>query len=147
MTVEGSRRDQGAAARLHMAFGWTALLLFAVMGLTLEALHAFKLSGYLDADNSTRRLMWTLAHAHGSLLGLVNVAFSLTLSRVAMSSAATTAASAALRGATVLMPAGFFLGGVWVYGGDPGIGVLLVPVGGVALLVALGVVAKATVTR
>ena len=46
-------------------------------------------------------------------------------------------ASACLRGATLLMPAGFFLGGVRVYSGDPGIGIILVPVGGLLLLAAV----------
>ena len=32
-----------------------------------------------------------------------------------------------LLGALVLLPLGFFLGGVFIYGGDPGIGVILVP--------------------
>ena len=48
-----------------------------------------------------------------------------------------TIASTSLLAAGVLMPGGFFLGGVWVYGGDPGLGILLVPVGGVLLFVAV----------
>jgi len=35
------------------------------------------------------------------------------------------------------MPAGFFLGGVRVYAGDPGVGIVLVPVGGLLLLAAV----------
>ena len=46
-------------------------------------------------------------------------------------------ASACLVGATILMPIGFFLGGVTIYAGDPGVGSLLVPPGGLLLLFAL----------
>ena len=46
-------------------------------------------------------------------------------------------ASACLIGAGILLPGGFFLGGIAFYSGDPGLGVLLVPVGGGLLLVAI----------
>ena len=49
-----------------------------------------------------------------------------------------------LRAATLLMPAGFFLGGVTVYSGDPGLGIVLVPVGGLLLFVAVLLTARAT---
>jgi hypothetical protein len=41
------------------------------------------------------------------------------------------------------MPAGFFLGGVFVYAGDPGLGILLVPVGGILLFAAVFMTARA----
>ena len=47
------------------------------------------------------------------------------------------AASRALVWATWLMPAGFFLGGLVVYGGDPSPAILLVPIGGALLLYAV----------
>jgi hypothetical protein len=34
------------------------------------------------------------------------------------------------------MPTGFFLGGYQLYGGDPGFGVFLVPLGGMAMIAA-----------
>ena len=43
----------------------------------------------------------------------------------------------------MLLPGGFFLGGVTFYSGDPGVGVLLVPIGGVLLLFALFSIARA----
>jgi hypothetical protein len=43
--------------------------------------------------------------------------------------------------ATIVLPAGFFLGGTTAQGGDPGLLVLLVPVG--ALLVFVGVLLTA----
>ena len=35
------------------------------------------------------------------------------------------------------MPAGFFLGGTIIYGGDPGLGIILLPIGAVLLLIAV----------
>jgi hypothetical protein len=128
----------GILIRRHLQFGWWALLIFLTGGLALEALHGFKVEAYLKVSNETRRLMWTLAHAHGTLLGLVNLAFASTLR--AFSSwpePNRRLASATLLAATVLMPAGFFLGGLFIYAGDPGLGILLVPVGGVLLFVAV----------
>jgi hypothetical protein len=45
--------------------------------------------------------------------------------------------SSCLIGALVLLPGGFFLGGIVVYGGDPGLGVLLVPIGAALFLAAV----------
>ena len=62
-----------------MRWGWWSLAVFLTLGLVLEALHGFKLGFYLDVHNQTRRHMWTLAHAHGTLLGLVHIAFAASL--------------------------------------------------------------------
>ena len=61
-------------AHRHLRFGWGSLFIFLCLGLTLELFHGFKVSSYLDVSNATRRLMWTLAHAHGALLGLIHIA-------------------------------------------------------------------------
>lgn len=128
----GTRRFE----RRHLRFGWGALFVFLLLGMTLEVMHGLKIGWYLDVSNETRRLMWRLAHAHGVLLGLVNVAYAATL-RIGV--APSTLASRSLVGATLLLPSGFLLGGVVVHGGDPSLGILLVPVG--ALLLAAGVLA------
>jgi len=129
--------------RRHLRFGWWSLLFFTMLGLVLESLHGFKVPAYLDASNETRRLMWTLAHAHGTLLSLVHVIFGLCV-RVApeMNARNRPLISWSLIGASVLLPAGFFLGGVVFYGGDPGIGVLLVPVGAVSMMIAVFLLAR-----
>lgn len=54
-------------------------MLFIVLGIALETMHAFKVGSYLNAGNEIRRLMWTLAHAHGTLLALVHLAFGATV--------------------------------------------------------------------
>jgi hypothetical protein len=112
--------------------------------LALEAFHGFKVRAYLDASSDTRRLMWTLAHAHGTLLSLVHVAYALTLRGVpSLAPLRPALVSGSLIGASILLPGGFFLGGVHFYAGDPGLGVLLVPVGASLLLTAVFLVARA----
>jgi hypothetical protein len=132
-------------ARRHLVAGWWALFAFAAIGLTLEGLHGFKAGLYLDAGNDTRRLMWRLAHAHGAGLALVNVVFGSYARGLDEATAARLrVASTALLVALVLLPLGFFAGGVVTYGADPGLGVLLVPAGAVALLYALAAIARST---
>lgn len=124
------------AATRHLRVGWWCLAVYIALGIALEALHATKAGLFLDVGNETRRLMFRLAHAHGTLIGLVNVAYGLTLER--RPRAASPLASAGLLAGLVLVPLGFFLGGVWARGGDPGMGAALVPAGAIALV--LGVV-------
>lgn len=128
-------------ARRHVLFGWTALLVYLTFGLFLEVLHGFKAGFYLDVGNEARRLMWRLAHAHGTLLALVNVVYGLTVK--AMPEAASRLASICLSVALVLVPLGFLLGGTITTGGDPGAMVLLVPPGAVALAIGTSVVVRA----
>lgn len=122
----------------HFRWGWWCLLLFVALGVALESLHAFKVADYLNVGNETRRLMWTLAHAHGTLLALVHLAFAAT---VALSGSPQTRschwASRCLTVSAILIPLGFFLGGVEIHRGDPGLGVLLVPIGAALLLLAI----------
>jgi hypothetical protein len=130
----------------HLRFGWRALLVFAALGLVLESLQGFKAGMYVDVSNETRRLMWTLAHAHGIGLAIVNVLFGLTLRLPELRLQNLRFVSSSLIAASVLLPAGFFLGGVAFYSGDPGIGVVAVPAGAVLLLAALLSIARATTT-
>jgi hypothetical protein len=130
-------------AQRHLRLGWWSLLVFAGLGLALESFHGFKVRAYLDVSSETRRLMWTLAHAHGTLLSLVNILFGLSIRVVPeMSAQDRPLISRCLIGASVLLPAGFFLGGAAFYGGDPGVGVLLVPIGAVSLIAAVFLLAR-----
>jgi len=116
----------------HLRFGWWLLLVSLSLGLVLEALHGFKLGWYLDVTNETRQLMLTLAHAHGTLLALVNIAAGLTARGVAGFTLRPSASLTLILG-SLLLPLGFLLGGLVIYDGDPGLAVLLVPIGGVFL--------------
>ncbi len=120
----------------HLRFGWWSLLVFLTLGVVLELLHGFKIDWYLSVSNETRRFMWTLAHAHGTLLSMVHIAFAGTIWLTSIGSR-TTLASRALCSAGILMPAGFFFGGIQIYSGDPGIGILLLPAGPFLLFVAV----------
>jgi hypothetical protein len=142
-TAKGGGLDATDYARRHLRIGWWALAVFGGFGLILEALHGFKIAAYLDVSNDTRRLMWRLAHAHGTLAGAINVLFALTLRTAPAPPPQTPRISTLLAAATVVLPAGFFLGGVVVYGGDPGLGALLVPLGAVLLIAALTLAARA----
>jgi len=129
--------------RRHLRFGWWSLLAFLSFGIVLEAMHGLKIGWYLDVENATRRLMWTLAHAHGTLLALVHIGFALTVHALSETGVAwRRTASPCLIGASILLPGGFFLGGVFIYGGDPGIGILLLPIGALLLLVAVFLIAR-----
>ena len=83
MSMDGEPTASGAPdlVHRHVRVGWLALLVFLAGGIALEALHGFKVDAYLGVDNETRKHLWTLAHAHGTLLGLVNLAFAWTLTR------------------------------------------------------------------
>lgn len=136
------REQTDARALLHLRFGWAALAVFVLMGTSLEAMHGLKVGFYLDVSSTTRRFLWTLAHAHGALFSLVNVAYGLTLRAVVIEERHCRLASRCLIAATVLMPSGFFLGGIDIHGGDPGLATLaLVPPGAILLLVAVVVTA------
>ena len=131
-----------ALVRRHLAFGWWALALFTTFGLVLEAGHGLKLGWYLDLGNATRRLSFTLGHAHGTLLGFANIAFALSLEHARLTPVAAARASLALRAATIMMPLGFILGGVAFYAGDPGFAIALVPPGALLLVVAVVIIAR-----
>ena len=128
--------------RKHFLIGWWGIALYMGLGIALETMHGFKLGYYLSVDNETRRLMWTLSHTHGTLLSLLNVAMAATLHvlqpKGPTDCAPPTLASGLTAAGWLLLPLGFFLGGLHFYGGDPGPGVLLVPVG--ALLKILGII-------
>jgi hypothetical protein len=128
--------------RRHLRFGWLALLVFSLLGASLELLHAFKLGFYLDVASETRRLLWRLAHAHGIGLGLVNLAFAVTLPHT-HEEAPLGRSSVCLIAASVLLPLGFLLGGAFASDGDPGLPILLVPLALPLLLAALFWTARA----
>lgn len=131
------------AAR-HFRWGWWSLLLFLSLGIALEAMHGFKMGFYLNPSNATRRLMWTLAHAHGTLFALVHLALAASvLHFTGWEARSRSLASLTLRGAGLLVPAGFFLGGVQFFKADPGLGILLVPPGALLLLVSVYLTARA----
>jgi hypothetical protein len=139
---EAPSTQADALVQRHLAFGWWSIALFTMLGLFLEAAHGLKLGWYLDAGNATRRLSFTLGHAHGTLLGFANIAFALSFKHARLSATAASRASLALLAATVMMPLGFIVGGFGFYAGDPGLGIALVPPGALLLVVATVLIAR-----
>lgn len=120
--------------------GWLLLAIAIPFGVTLEALHGFKVQAYLASD--VRREMWRLAHAHGTLLGILCLVCG-AIGETWVPEAIRARVMAMIRWGAVLMPLGFFLGGILNSEGDPSLGILLVPVGALLLVVALVRVALA----
>ena len=123
-----------AAINKALRTGWILLAVSLPLGLTLEALHAFKAQAFLRSE--VRREMWRLAHAHGTLLGLLLLVFAALAERHIAPERRARVARDLCCGA-VLMPLGFFLGGLLNSEGDPALGILLVPLGALFLLAAL----------
>ena len=128
----------------HRWFGWGTLLCFVFLGLLLETLHGFKVNWCLDVGLENRRLMFTLSHSHGVLIGLLHLALSAHAESMKQG-LALNVCSWSLCSATVLLPGGFLLGGAMLIGSDPGFGVFLSPLGGVLLLIAMGSALKASI--
>lgn len=122
-------------ARVHARRGWRTMALWLSLGLVLEALHGFKVAWYLEPAFETRRLLWRLAHAHGTLGGLLHLALAASVPSL-VPGRARRLASAGLTAGGVLLPCGFLLGGAFPWSGDPGLGVVLVPIGAAAWLLA-----------
>ena len=121
--------------RKTVVFAWYLLAVSIPAGLTLEALHALKVEVYLGS--AMRRELWTLAHAHGTLLAVLCLAFAAVADRFIEDTKARASIARWLRLGAALMPLGFFAGGILNFEGDPSLGILLVPVGGFCLLYAL----------
>jgi hypothetical protein len=122
------------AIRKTLRTGWLLLAVALPFGVTLEALHGFKVQTYLASE--TRREMWRLAHAHGTLLGILCLVFA-AVAEAHVAAPIRGRVAAMIRWGAVLMPLGFFLGGVLNSEGDPSLGILLVPAGALLLVVAL----------
>jgi hypothetical protein len=142
--VPGESLDDPIYVRRHLRVGWWSFFLFASFGLFLESLQGFKIRAYLDVSNETRRLMWTLAHAHGALLVPGQCAGRLEYPNHAGGWTRAPEADVERASRRDGADSGRILsGGVVFYGGDPGLGVLILPIGAVAQLFAALLLARA----
>lgn len=120
-----------AAARPGLLFqGWLGVAVWLGFGLLLESLTAYRIPFYLN--DPLRQELFRLAYIHGILLNIILLVADQGPAPVS------NAARWALAAGSVLMPAGFLLGGIWHFEGEAGLGVWLVPLGG--LLVIFGVI-------
>jgi hypothetical protein len=123
-----------SAQKLTLRTGYWLLAVSIPFGVTLEALHGFKVRAFVESE--MRRELFRLAHAHGTLLGILCLVFA-ALAERNVPEATRGSIARFVAGGAVLMPLGFFLGGILNSEGDPSLGIALVPVGAALLVVAL----------
>ena len=121
--------------------GFLSIAFWMSVGLLLEGLLGYKTPGYLQ--DPVRRELFRLAHAHGTLLGLLVVVAGLVTQSLQMS--APRYSRLALQIGAAVMPFGFLISGIWHYESDPGLGIWLVPPA--ALLVIFGIISMALSSR
>ncbi len=143
MTPPAADPARDAIRLRHLRAGWWGLAFYLALGLVLEVFHGFKVPWYLDVAHTSRRELLTLGHAHGTLVAVINVVFAALLPSLA--APRLRLVSALLLVALLFLPFGFLLGGLFATEGDPGLPIVLVPLGALALL--LGVIVTASGTR
>lgn len=135
-------------AQRHHRIGWWGLFAFVCLGLALEAMHGFKLGFYLDPGARWKRELWRLAHAHGTLLAVVHIGFAAGLMHLGgWTVGRLKLASLCLIDALLLLPLGFFLGGIGATETDPSLGIWLAPVGAAFMVAGVGLVAWSATSR
>lgn len=125
----------------HLRAAIAVIALFLAMGVWLEAMIGLRAEGWVD--DPLRREFLRLGHAHGGILGVVNVAISYGLERLATPMRWAIRIRVAGLLSAILVGVGFVGGGLWHGPSDPGVLVLMVPAGaflGVTSLVALALV-------
>jgi uncharacterized membrane protein YgdD (TMEM256/DUF423 family) len=120
--------------------GWIGVAIWMSFGLLVEGLIGFRSPAYLQ--DAVRRELFRLAHTHGTVLSILLLVAYLHLTNGPVEPPEPAIWS--LRIGTIVMPAGFLLGGIWHYESDPGLLIFLAPLGG--LLVIFGVIAMAVTT-
>jgi hypothetical protein len=128
--IESNSIEENRVARSLLTQAWPSLAFWIAFGLLVEGFIGWRTPSIMD--DSLRREMFRLAHAHGTLLNLLLIAAAicarLDLLRVGA------LALFALRFSVIILPLGFLLGGIWHFQSEPGLGVWLVPAGAVLLL-------------
>ncbi|MEM7158936.1 MAG: hypothetical protein AAF799_39225 [Myxococcota bacterium] len=120
---------------LHIRASLLVVAVFLTMGLGLEAMLGMRVESLLNDE--LRREMLRLGHAHGALLGLLNLGLSWAMDALSTPDAwARRIRIAALVGA-LCVGLGFTAGGIWHGPTDPGPLVLLVPTGALLLISAV----------
>ena len=126
-------------SRAALRWGWTLLAIFLLGGLTLEFLHLIKAPWYLEVR--IRRELWVLAHAHGALMALLCIAFAHSAAACLPDERKRALASRTLRVGAVLVPAGFFFGGIGNSESDPSLFIAATPLGALMVLHAVAAMA------
>ncbi len=91
--------------------------------------------------------MFTLAHAHGALLAIINIIFALSIEKIGNLGNYIKFISPGLILSSILLPSGFLLGGLAIYGGDPGVGIILAVIGAISFVITIGLIAILTLKK
>lgn len=119
------------SASLHARLSLVFVALVLVSGLVLEGLYGLRAAAFMEDE--LRREFLRLGHAHGGVLGLLNLACVPLFERLGTPEGwARPIRVATLLGA-LLVALGFGFGGIWHSATDPGLAVLLVPAGALSL--------------
>lgn len=123
------------SASLHLRLSLLLVAAFLGLGIIVESLLGTRAAALWD--DPLRREFVRLGHAHGGLLGLLNLALGWAMTHLHTPEGwARKVRVAAWLGAT-FVGLGFLGGGVWHGATDPGLLILLVPTGALLLLSAL----------
>jgi hypothetical protein len=125
--------------KAHIRLSLACVAVFLAMGLWLEAMMGLRTQGWMD--DTLRRELLRLGHAHGGLLGLLNVAMAWAMHRLGTPQAWARGIRGAALGGAVLVGFGFVGGGLWHGPTDPGPLVLLAPAGAMLMITAIIAVA------
>lgn len=123
----------------HLRFSVACVAVFLASGLWLEGMIGLRVTGWVD--DPLRREMLRLGHAHGAILGLVNLGLSWAMHRLQTPNAWVPRIRLAAWTGAVCVGVGFFGGGLWHGTTDPGPLVLIVPAGAMMLLASCAAVA------
>jgi hypothetical protein len=136
--------DEQSTRYRQVAFqGWLSLAFWISFGLLLESLMAYKAPIYLD--DQQRRELFRLAHAHGSVLGMVLIIAAMWARGIG--ARVSRLAVIALRLGAVVMPLGFLAAGLWHPESEPGLAIWLVPAGALPLIFSLTSIALSSRTK
>ncbi len=122
-------------AERHLRASLALVALFLASGLWLEAMLGLRAEGWID--DPLRREFLRLGHAHGGLLGLVNLGLAWALERLATPASWASKIRVAAWSGALLVGLGFMLGGLLHGPSDPGLPILVVPAGAMLLLASL----------
>ena len=116
----------------HVRWSLVCVAVFLTMGLWLEAMMGLRTRGWMD--DTLRRELLRLGHAHGGLLGLLNLALAWAMERLSTPLRWARRIRVAALMAAVCVGGGFVLGGLLHGPTDPGPAILLVPAGAMTML-------------
>ncbi len=123
----------------HIRLSLLMVAVFLVLGLALEAMLGLRLAGW--NDDGLRRELLRLGHAHGALLGMLNLALAWAMERRRTPAGWAVRIRIAAWAGAVAVGLGFVGGGLWHGPTDPGPLVLAVPAGALLLVCSLMAVA------